>query len=187
MNLSQLACIWVAQKSWSHCSHSLWDSHVAHIEHGHSPRRLLLSILRVLGAPESLGREGKGQSEKTALERGKEPDPCRDPPGVRKGTFLRARRHSALPTLCWPSQHSPREGLVGSSEYTKARAGLLLGAELGSSVAQGGAELLARAQMSDSGSQLSSLRFTLLLPWKRRANCLEKLWLFSLASFWCPL
>lgn len=75
---------------------------------------------------------------------------------------------------------------MGSSEGTKARAGLLLGAELGSSVAQGGAELSARAQMSDSGSPLSSLRFTLLLPWKRRASCLEKLWLFSLASFWCP-
>lgn len=55
---------------------------------------------------------------------------------------------------------------MGSSEGTKARAGLLLGAELGSSVAQGGAELSARAQMSDSGSPLSSLRFTLLLPWK---------------------
>lgn len=67
-----------------------------------------------------------------------------------------------------------------------ARARLLLGAELGSIMPQGGAELSARAQMSDSEPQLSSLRFTLLLPWKRRASFLEKLWLFSLASFWCP-
>lgn len=90
MNLSQLACVWVAQKPWSHCSHSLWDSHVAHIEHGHSPGSLLLSILRVLGAPESLGRKGEGQNEKTAPERDKEPDPRRDPTGVGKGAFLLA-------------------------------------------------------------------------------------------------
>lgn len=78
MNLSQLAWVWVAQKLWSHCSHSLCDSHVAHIEHSHSPGSLPLPVLRVLSfSLESLRREGRGQSEETAQGRGQEPDPLR--------------------------------------------------------------------------------------------------------------
>lgn len=139
--MSQLACVWVAQKPWSHCSHSLWDSHVAHIEHGPSPGSLLLSILRVLGAPESLGTEGKGRARvRKLLWKGAKSQTL---PGILLGLGKGPSCWRDVTQLCPPSagRGSTHRGLVGSSEDTKARAGLLLGAELGSSVAQGGAEL----------------------------------------------
>lgn len=105
MNLSQLAWAWVAQKPWSHCSHSLCDSHVAHIEHSHSPGSLPLSFLRVLKAPVSPGRDGRDQSEETAQERGPEPDPLRAPPVLRKASGAVVKG-----VLCWPRVCSRGEG-----------------------------------------------------------------------------
>lgn len=69
MNLSQLAWVWVAQKPWLHCLHSLCDSHVAHTEHSHSLGSLPLASFRVLRAPESPGRarrvRGRGAKSQT--------------------------------------------------------------------------------------------------------------------------
>lgn len=138
MNLSQLAWVWVAQKPWSYCSHSLCDSHVAHTEHSHSPGSLLVSFLRVLRAPESPGRDGRDQSEETTWERGAEPDPLRDAPVLKK-----ASRAVVRGVLCWPRERLPREGPAGSSGNSR----LLLGTGLESSVAWGSAELRLGAQL----------------------------------------
>lgn len=70
-----------------------------------------MSFLRVLWAPESPGRVGRGLSKEAALERGKEPDPLRDPPVLGKAS--RAVLRGVLP-LAWPR---------GSGKKRQARAG----------------------------------------------------------------
>ena len=104
--MSQLAWVWVAQKPWSHSSHSLCDSHVAHKEH--SPWRASL-VLRCLGPLSPQGGTGGSEGER------KESAPLRDPPcpqeslkGVARGDLCWCDLTHLCPPSAGPENHRNR-------------------------------------------------------------------------------